>query len=351
MRTVKEFTNFKKYYSEMSENLRPFIKEKIEESISKQEIQDYNFSRKMFITFFSLSFVPLVLLFLTFLIISKNPTGAIVYFVIMLLLGIGLGITTYVFYRKYSKIRENFRTRLSAFLQENGTGIYDQCFKWLDNEIEYLGNIKDTSGHSYSPSMKEIRTFRSAKVPYDAYWYENCYSGLLKLRKKHLILFSVDTFRNERKDSKGNITYNYFTSGLIKIQVNNEITTQFPFELLNTGKRFFKKVKLENNEFVKTFKPGTDNELAIRQMYTPLSMELSLELLKTVNTKISNFGICSNGSSIFISFPIDPGFMRFDVPVFKSIEKATKELFNDILYDTFSFYYLIAFMLIPTYIE
>ncbi|WP_416373704.1 DUF3137 domain-containing protein [Mycoplasmopsis felis] len=114
-----------------------------------------------------------------------------------------------------------------------------------------------------------------------------------------------------------------------------------------------KSIETENDNFNKTFNLVSPDPIKARMMYTPLSMELSLKrYYDKEGTKLSGLKIHSNAALIRFTFNIDSNFMELSFPAFlSSEEKLSKHIYKDVLLDTYTLYYILSLIYIPTYLD
>lgn len=223
--------------------------------------------------------------------------------------------------------------------------LYKKAFKTLDKGISY--EPKQYKGDMIN--YNELQLFKS-HVPLGA----DLHTASSEVQWKIDDIFDVALinaiWKYETRDRKGNKETTFHNSSLIKIDTRPLKEKSFKFSLFTSSNH--KKIDLENKQFSKVFKVRSDDELKIRQMYTPLSMELSLERYRDNNeTKVKNFEVLSTGDAIYIWFVADLNFMFIDIPTSLEERVLVKSIYEDFMIDTYTFYYLLSILYIPIYLQ
>ncbi|QIW62396.1 DUF3137 domain-containing protein [Mycoplasmopsis gallinacea] len=195
--------------------------------------------------------------------------------------------------------------------------------------------------------------YHNVSIPSDAKIIDITPPRKLLLHNKYMVVTQNVLYRWVEGSGKNQRERNRWNS-YIKVDTSILKDRQFNFTLFRGNNPLGNKVKLENDRFNKIFKLTTNNELKIRQMYTPLAMETSVAWYdkERKNVKFPEPSISSIASREYVMFSNigEKGFMNLDFAFSVKSEKVFKAIVKDIYSDSFSFYYLIAFLHFSLYL-
>ncbi|WGI36794.1 hypothetical protein [Mesomycoplasma lagogenitalium] len=356
MKIVENFKTFNVFKEEADQKFLPKLTETVESSISEKDKKNLKISLLVISVSSIIAIAFLIGMVAGFFNKNINVLALVVSSLIFIIISI---ILIMVFYYKSTKIKKRIRMEIKKKL--NPELMYKEAFETLEKGFTYLGYSDDTNIENPSQlqafnkcqiTEKDIQTFRY-NVPYDAHIKARSASKNLLIDNKYPVsLLNILWERVVKVNNKENVEY--YNTGILKINTEHLKDRAFDFELLKKKGLFGltnKGIKLENNEFNKIFNPISKNELKIRQMYTPLAMETSVNRYKDkAGSKIFNFTITSIGKNVYFEYNVDFGFMELNFPNSIKKDKLIKYLYNDFLKDTYSLYYLLSFIYIPLYL-
>ncbi|UWD33883.1 hypothetical protein [Mesomycoplasma molare] len=346
---VDNYKNFDEFKKLADLEFFPLFNEKVKEAFNNSEkIKEIN--NKKNITFIFLG----VLIFFSLISIILLFTNNFIGFIAILLISLIISFIFFFFWRIYQKEKEKL---LNSILKNIPIKeLYTEAFKKLEPSIKYFGFISEQEEQFREVfiTKKEVELYRN-NVNYNATIFDISEPQFLLIRDKFPVSFVNVIYLLREYNRKGEYVDRFFHKGILKISTKKLEEKSFVFSLLKGGNIFSKKskVKLENENFNKIFKPITNDELKIRQMYTPLSMELSLKRIKDMRgVKATNLWITSDSNNIYYEYSIDFNFMILDYKKSKlDSEKIISELYQDFLIDIYTLYYLISIMYITNYLD
>ncbi|WP_326495049.1 hypothetical protein [Mycoplasmopsis felis] len=355
MKIVNDYKKFQEYKESADKSLFPWIKE----SVNKVLKEKTPILKKYKILKYSFLGISILWLFISLMIIifSKNENSLIVSLIFLLLFVLTIGISAIMFYI-YNKKKYDVYGLIRSHIDR--LSLYQHAFTELDKGIKYVGYVQqdklEKTINSYKNceilSAKELDAFKSSKIPYDAYFNRILDEHYLLINDYPAKLYVVE-YEKETQNSKGEITRSYHYSGFIKLDTTYLKEKAFEFTLLDGKFSKKKSIETENDNFNKTFNLVSPDPIKARMMYTPLSMELSLKrYYDKEGTKLSGLKIHSSAALIRFTFNIDSNFMELSFPTFlSSEEKLSKHIYKDVLLDTYTLYYILSLIYIPTYLD
>ncbi|MGZ9762998.1 hypothetical protein ACXYRP_01765 [Mycoplasma sp. 5912] len=362
MRVVRDYQKFADYKNKADEKLLPIVTTVVNNILTPEVMNEYKKAFKKFWVSLLSTIIPgVVFLIIGAIIISVVSNGFIPFFVflilfiISILIGVILGA---VYWRKFYRFRVNLAHVLKQNL--NQEALYVESFNILDDEMDYIPteestDFKEAFRHC-QVSKKDLHRF-TVGIPGGAYISEvkepkHC------LLMKHYPLSLINVhWVYERRDSKGNLTEEkHYYTGMLKIDTRYLEDKAMVFTLM-VGKLAsgsdLQKIQMENKEFNKYVTPMINDRFKATMMFTPLSQELMLKRLKdTQGSKIKRFNVFSTGDFIYLNYNVDFGFMYLNVPLrLKNKEIVINKIYNDLLIDTYTLYYMLSFINIPIYLQ
>ncbi|TQC54874.1 DUF3137 domain-containing protein [Mycoplasmopsis cynos] len=340
MKVVSDYKKFDAYKLEVDEKLVPLFKEVIDEAFTK--VNQTLLKRYQILMWSFYGFGVLMFLLGIGLFFNSFDYGLL----IISLFGIISAIIGAIFNIKIYKVKKSVYNEINQNINDNL--LYKKAFEMLEPKFKYLGKSENII------TPREIKVYRwdvpagaeIEKVSHEKSWIiDGKYPvGLVNVKWFQII----ERSNNKEKEIR------YYYSSLIKIDTRLLKEKGFSFTLFKSFSFWsnLQKIKLENSDFVKTFKVRSDDELKIRQMYTPLSMELSMQRYQdNKNSKVTKFHIYSTGEYIYYTFSSDMGFMELDIPFTLNKNKVVNKTYYDFMIDTYTFYYLLSIIYIPNYLD
>ncbi|MGY5139662.1 DUF3137 domain-containing protein [Mycoplasmopsis gallinarum] len=156
-------------------------------------------------------------------------------------------------------------------------------------------------------------------------------------------------------DHKGNIVTHEYRKNLFAVlgyYPNNDRAEGFKFAIGHRPLSIASlkaNVKLENNKFNKKFNLYSNDELKIRNVFTPLTMEKYIELASE-NVNVPGFGLYYD-SPLVLSWFAGSEILEFNWPkvVLLNKHKIVNFIVNDVLNDSYLVYWVSSFMNVPPY--
>ncbi|MGZ9413688.1 hypothetical protein [Mycoplasma sp. 480] len=349
MKTIDNYKTFSEFQHISKETIYPFIKNTIDETFDKtKDLQEKIKKAHLIFSIFiitTLVLLGLSILFVVIWLLQKNVSltvAALVFFV----LGLISSLVASIFMKK----KKNLILMLQLEIQKNLNvpSIYKESIKVLDETYDYKINKEIDESNNFSLDKRHIEEVQSDLArSYDKVVLESKTSiKRVLINQKYPVVFLNLKWKciDYAKKKGDNDRVTYVDNGIMQIDTTVLGDKGFAFELFRSS--FFSKKnieKLENKDFVKTFSPRSNNELKIRQMYTPLAMELSLKRYHDKNgVQITGLHLLSSGSRIYYTYNCSFGFMELDFPKSSDKVKILNKVYNDILVDVYSLYYLIS---------
>ncbi|MCU4706938.1 DUF3137 domain-containing protein [Mycoplasma sp. CSL7503-lung] len=365
MKIVEDYMNFDSYKFITDQTVYPIFKNAIDEAFSDESsIKKMNNNKKTSIILFILSaFAFLLGVLLLFVIGFQNGKSTnFIVFLVFLILSVVLMFVGIIIFWKYKKTLNTLISKIRSSIDVEK--IYNKSFKKVNNGINYLStktNVEkflDTEQFSKSEILdssldgEEIITF-NYDVPNDARIVEKSKQKYLLIDNKYPASFINVVYLQIVRNSKGEVvSKRYFNRGVLKIDTRNLGDRAFEFTLFKGGIFSKKPIKLENKEFNKKIRLVSDDELKARQMYTPLSMELSVKRVEDINGSIVNsMYVTSTGDSIYFEYSVPMNFMELDIISSTNKDKILNSMYNDFLYDTYTLYWILSIIYIPIYLD
>ncbi|MBN4084491.1 DUF3137 domain-containing protein [Mycoplasma sp. CSL10166] len=365
MKIVEDYMNFNSYKSITDQTVYPIFKSAIEEAFSDESsINKMRKNRKISIILFILSTFSFLLgVLLLFVIGFQNGKSTnFIVFLVFLILSFILMFVGIVIFWKYKKTLNMIISKIRNSIDVEK--IYNKSFKKVNNGINYLStkaNVEfflDTKQFSKkeildsSLDSEEIITFNFG-VPNDARIVKKSKQKYLLIDNRYPASFMNVLYLQIVRNSKGQVvSRRYFERGVLKIDTRNLGDRGFEFTLFKGGLFSKKPIKLENKEFNKKIRLVADDELKARQMYTPLSMELSVKRVEDVHGSIVNsMYVTSTGDSIYFEYSVPMNFMELDIIPSINKNKILNSMYNDFLYDTYTLYWILSIIYIPIYLD
>ncbi|MFV8400970.1 DUF3137 domain-containing protein [Mycoplasma sp. 005V] len=366
MKRVADFLNYTDFKSEADNKVFPTIKKIVDDAFKLPLYDQYKKNKKLFIIVAS---ITLALFIITLAIIipsafNESVAGLIVG-VIIAILNLPVFIFACVFFGKAVSIAKD----ISKIIKEKTSkaDLYKAAIGILQPNWNFEGQNYDTTSagikYSFDPqthvfTMAEYKNCMPTSIPNGSRLVQAKPCQTLIIDEKYPTHFSNTHWIHETTytDSKGNVHHSetHYYATLLKIDaraLDSKHWTSFTFFESFAGR--MKKIKLENPEFNKIFKLRCNDELKARMMFTPLAMENLTKMwnnnYKLTNTKSINLE--ADDDLIYMSFISPEGFGLIDVPLYATKpEKITKAIYNDILKDIFSLYFLLELVYIPNYL-
>ncbi|MGY6171869.1 DUF3137 domain-containing protein [Candidatus Mycoplasma pogonae] len=339
MKTAKEYITFSEFKNKTSEKLRQEINHVVNNATKNLNLQQIkNIKVAMFVAA-GLTVLAAILVLVGFF--AHSFTTSITFLIIgTITLFIALGL----WFSLKSKIKY-VQNKIQAALDIHA--IYREALALVNPKFEYLGFAQDFDNQI---SSVELEHYRLSSIPSDA-WLSTIKSkkSMLIDQKFPLTMANV-VWKYTRGSGKSRQVHTVY-SGIIKIDTSYLGSKQFYFSIFRKG-WFGKTVKLENHEFNKKFQLDSKEELQIRKAFTPLVQELYLKRYKdTYGVLTKKFEMVSQGNSIYLIFAAPLGFMELDIPSTLDFEKMKNKIYEDIVEDVYSIYYLLYFAYLPFYLD
>ncbi|QKT05340.1 DUF3137 domain-containing protein [Mycoplasma sp. OR1901] len=364
MKIVEDYMNFDSYKSITDQSVYPIFKNAVDEAFNDVDsINKMKKYKKIAIILLIISIATFLLgIILLFATASTGSSSNVIVFIIFSVIALILGGVTIFFYIKFRKILNAIMSKIRNAI--NVEKIYNESFKKVNNGIDYLSvkeNIesllksnrftaKDIVENSLT--MKEVRSYNFG-VPSDAQLIKKSNKKYLLIDDRYPASFMNVVYLEIVRNSKGEVTSKrYYNRGVLKIDTRSLGHKGFAFTLFKRGFFSNKPLKLENPQFNKIVKLYSEDELKARQMYTPLSMELSVKRAKDTNGSVVNsMYVTSTGDSIYFEYSVPMSFMELDIASSTKKEKILDSMYKDFLYDTYTLYWILSIIYIPIYLD
>lgn len=347
MKRVKDYLKFNEFESTLGQTLFPQIQELVSASLGKNNAlinSMKTFKRYIFIAA-GISFIFLLILLI--LISAYNRNGLNLVHSVFAILTVICFFVTVMLWFSYSKKKRNIEIEIKNNIDVN------DLYKIALEAIPAV-SLKEVNDDKFL-SGSEINEFRNVLVPSTARIFAKNPTVSVYLFDKYeakMTSYGFEWYTTVGKQRIRNEAWTFY----LKIDTRLLQNQNFDFSFF-THEKFFsnsKKAELENKDFNKTFYPRTNDQLKIRMLLTPLAMETMLNrFLDTHESKVSfrNFSIISRHNSIYYSLFTNKNFMKINFNISK-LDSAliTKSIYSDIVYDIYSLYYLLSFLIIPSYL-
>ncbi|MFV8480418.1 DUF3137 domain-containing protein [Mycoplasma sp. AA7A] len=366
MKRVADYLNYADFKSEADQKVLPVIKKIVNDCFQSPLYTKYKNSLKLFFIIGSVALALLVITLSVFIpcAISGKEPGMIVggvFGVITFPIIIVAAVYLWQALSAAKSISSMIRNKISK------DDVYKMTIDILQPNWNFKGkNYEDQSAgvkYSFAPdthvfTMAEYKNCMPANIPSGARLVQAKPCQTLIIDDKYPAHFSNThwIYETTYKDSKGNVHHSetHYYATLLKIDARSldpKHWTSFSYFEAFVGNK--KKITLENPEFNKIFKLKADDELKARAMFTPLAMENLTNMwkrnLKFTNT--NNIKLHAENDLIYMAFISPQGFGIIDVPQYSTKpEKVTRAIYNDILKDIFSLYFLLELVYIPNYL-
>ncbi|MBN3535024.1 DUF3137 domain-containing protein [Mycoplasma procyoni] len=350
MKRVNDYKTFSEFRKISDKEFYPVFKEAIAKGFENKDLIDW--LKKLKIAAIATFVASMVMVLVSFIVIITQhfAIGGWLFVLAILIL-----IAWFIIFRIYTKRRnEIFDDVLKKIPIED---LYAKAFETLESSIRYLGNNVSGQSNAYKANITigEIKNYVN-NIPADAFLETYSKPKFVMIRNKFPVSFVNSTFLQIIRNPKTKETHERrFYRGLLKLSTEALGQRAFAFSLFRGKGLFGSKgnIKLENDTFNKMFKVISDDELKIRQMYTPLSMELSVKrMLDKQGVQATDLQIVSNGKDIYFMYTIDPQFMVLNRKSNKlDASKLLHELYTDFIMDIYTLYYLVSIMFIPSYLD
>ncbi|MFV8417913.1 DUF3137 domain-containing protein [Mycoplasma sp. VS299A] len=366
MKRVADYLNYADFKSEADQKVLPVIQKIVDECFKTPLYDKYKKSIKLF---YIVGLVTLGLLAITLSILIPcaiyNKTAGMVVSAIIGTFTLVSLILTMIYLGKSLSAAKGISSMIRKKASKDE--IYKMTINILQPNWNFQGtNYNDPSAgvkYSFAPdthvfTMSEYKNCMPSNIPNGARLVNANPCQTLIIDGKYPAHFSNThwIYETTYTDSKGNVHHSetHYYATLLKIDarsLDQKHWARFSFFDSFMGK--MKKIKLENPEFNKIFKLKADDELKARVMFTPLAMENLTNMWKK-NLKFTNTSyikLQADNDLIYMGFISPQGFGVIDVPLYSTKpEKVTKAVYNDILKDIFSLYFLLELVYIPNYL-
>ncbi|TPE57546.1 DUF3137 domain-containing protein [[Mycoplasma] falconis] len=372
MKTAENLVSFEEFKNKTDREILTNIKESVDDCFKKPELKQYKKARKLTNIFLGLSLGILFIGFFSFLVFMFLYTSEInnqirnALFGILIVLGLAL-TTFFILYLVYKKIRNEKQIIVKSFLLDSlqSKKIYEKATKLLDKRWELITNkyIPVNERLSYNANTRrfsktEYINNRPDFIPSSAYILNTTPCQTVMVDGKYPVHFSNILWEDIVKhvDTKGNVSYQkrHYNSTLMKVNASGlDIDKRASFSYFSQEFLGHKKVQLENKIFNKLFKVYSNDELKMYMYFTPFVQENLIRLYKEFMryTHINHLRFYANNDVIIYSFMSPPEYMNIDIPnKFKNETTVTNFIYNDVLKDFYSFYWLLALVYIPVYL-
>ncbi|WP_158763677.1 DUF3137 domain-containing protein [Mycoplasma sp. NEAQ87857] len=351
MQYVRDSFSFNEFTNQAKSILQSTVKQEVANAFTPKIAQQLKVNKTRIIISLSVFLAS----FLIGAIVSLITFNSIAMIVFTAISAIALIVTT-VFLISYRKTANYLSKQIQRNL--NSVEIYnkilqiiDQAFHYHGNSITYADNNLDFN--SVDINIKEHDWYRPSTVESTAKIIRTSKKSYFDIDNKYPIcsqnVIWEYVYRTKDREEK-----KHYYATLLKIDTSKSKSKNFNFGMFSRNCVNGKKIKLENNEFNKIMQLYSDNELEARKMYTPLAMENTVKhyAQNRKNQASFNLGIVSHNDTVYASFLTpDSGFLNIDVPMSSKKEKIESKILKDIIVDVFTYYYIIAYLFIPLYLD
>ncbi|AKA49780.1 hypothetical protein VO56_00605 [Mycoplasmopsis gallinacea] len=356
MRIIKDPMSSNEFFAKFKEEMMPFIKENVEKAYKGPEVAKARKGRIIGIVAVIAGFFFLILAALGASFAYNSTAFGRVVLIISLIGLIASIVVAVIFFWIYKKNKDTIKNLILRSLNEDF--IYNKTFQIFGDDFNYLtreeiGALNSQGVDTNLEITKQEMYYHNVSIPSDAKIIDITPPRKLLLHNKYMVVTQNVLYRWIEGSGKNQRERNRWNS-YIKVDTSILQDRQFNFTLFRGNNPLGAKVKLENDRFNKIFKLTTNNELKIRQMYTPLAMETSVSWYdkERKNVKFPEPAVSSIASREYVMFSNigEKGFMNLDFAFSVKSEKVFKAIVKDIYSDSFSFYYLIAFLHFSLYL-
>lgn len=200
-----------------------------------------------------------------------------------------------------------------------------------------------------NPNTVDLKRYKTDVIPFDAKIVENSNLKTFKVLDKYEATYQTGLARWIRSYGRSTQVY-YKATGYIQL-TGVDIWPDFVFSLHNRKKLFSKDIKLENDNFNKQFEFEANDLIKARMMYTPLAMQLLLELKDTIG--LSWWTISKTGSTVLIRFQPKKWYdseikIKFAMKMNENF--LSEQITGEVVDALFLLYKLLGLALVPNFI-
>ncbi|VEU74853.1 Uncharacterised protein [Mycoplasmopsis citelli] len=372
MKIVKEYLDFETFKAKCDQNIYPLVVEKVEKYFSQKEIDELKKIKSVFIGSFILGTLSAIGAILSFVYGVSNSFRDNYYKVklysalAILILSLIFFIIGFIFLYKFRSAKLIINRKIANELG-NSDLIYQKAFKNISSEIEYVtpndSNFKTLLSQNDKPHLTKqdlSRVEPDCETPPVLVSSNKIASWIIDNKYPVEYYFLHWQYVVQRKDRDE--IRNVFR-GLIKVYNHKMGDKTFDWSLTAgsfsknwLAKKLSKGMELENREFNSNFtlKADQNNRQNIFRIFTPYAQELLVKRINdTQGTLVNSFKLISsdNEKSVIYDFVGISSFMQINAKLKLDIQQVIKGYYSDILYDSYTFYFLLCFVYIPLYFE
>ncbi|WP_036464658.1 hypothetical protein [Mycoplasmopsis sturni] len=360
MKIVKEYLDFNTFKAKSDTTILPMIQEKINEifeSESIKKLKTYIHSAiPLTIVTILLAISFLVSLFSSFQenVVNSGQTKLVLGIAITLgVVAFILGAISFHLWSKYIKTKKAIAEKISSDLKSDK--IYQKAFFNINPEFEYFepnnSRFQEELDRNLSGEITQEDILMLKPKNVNSTLIESKVKAHLLISDKYPAQYLYTRWQVWIDDKKSK----FVDTGLLKVNTSALKDKNFNWSLAFGKSRSNSKngFKLENHQLAKKLQVEGDNPYRLAEMFTPYAQELIEKRMEdNQNSWVKFFKLYSNKDkeAIYFTFLSKWSFMDITASFSRNKETLAKRYYHDLLFDVYTYYYLLCYVYIPLYL-
>lgn len=362
MKIVKEYLDFNTFKAKSDTTILPMIEEKINEifesdSIKKLKTYIHSAIPLTVVTIaLSISFIACILSFFQHLDSPNKDWPTKVVLGIAVTLGVVafiLGAISFHLWSKYIRTKKAIAEKISSDLKSDK--IYQKAFFNINPEFDYFEpnnpRFQEELDRNLSGEITEDDILMLQPKGVNSTLIESKVKAHLLISDKYPAQYLYTRWQVWIDDKKTK----FVDTGLLKVNTtalkDKNFNWSFAFgRSKSNSKNGF---KLENHKLSKKIQVDGENPYRLAEMFTPYAQELIEKRIEdNQNSWVKTFKLYSNKNkeAIYFTFLSKWSFMDITASFSRNKETLAKRYYHDLLFDVYTYYYLLCFVYIPLYL-